>query len=583
MPDDGSLSERREVKSSKKPRKEEGDETGGDHETAALIRGRCIIDQQHGNTGLVGSGIQKELGKSEAQVGKCPPVDLPNLKLGKPVSIPSNSAAAVQDTAQALNQLTFKQGSPLQEPSLADPPSPKKRKAASSVKEDSLLLPTSDGHLETGDDQICLQSGQESDAKHSGRNSDDEQPEVVGDLSHYFKQIQLNKDFYEAIARTESRCDEELRDPNGASRSHRDRDSILRAVDAAKELVIDQIQGLLANIDLDSSRFEIALQSYACYALQTFTKHDSESFSYEESVSQTSSVHAGSMPQAWKATLSAATHSLAHESENSQDKENIQQEDVAQQHTTDSSPASSRHLEVGGPVRGLDGPPTTPGAKREKIQSVTDHSSGDPSRLSNDPPKRQRKGPGFLVGSLQREEWLHLDKTPFPLEENLNKSEDHHHDKDPKDGKNAKTTTSVEEKVETKQNKPPARIASRGSFSRQPAAETSPRQPLSLTAEEAWGSALVCADLTINDVASTQWPRNLNDPVVNWCIENETLKQFTAILEGKIIDSYDSTRHREGRVGLSSVKCLVAATAFDELLREHKHSVHSVHSGVSEV
>ena len=278
MPEDGSLSGNggREVKSSKKARKEEGDrdEVGGAWEIAPLNKNPRIIDEHH-TVELIPSRNKKlERSKGQFQDGE-----------------PSDSAAAVQDTAQALNQLTFKQGSPPQDLLLVcEPTSPKKRKAASSVKEDSLLVP-SDSHPDTGDDQRCLSELGNGSAQHSEGN---EQPEVVGDLSQYFKQIQLNKDFYEAIARTESRCGEKLQDSK-VSRSHRDREGILRAVEAAKELVLNQVKGLIAADLDDASRIQIALQSYACYALQTFTKQDSESLSYEEgltqSISQTSSVH----------------------------------------------------------------------------------------------------------------------------------------------------------------------------------------------------------------------------------------------------------------------------------------------------
>ena len=72
-------------------------------------------------------------------------------------------------------------------------------------------------------------------------------------------------------------------------------------------------------------------------------------------------------------------------------------------------------------------------------------------------------------------------------------------------------------------------------------------------------------------MASTPWPGNL-DPALNppsgkLEVESEVFKQLTVVLEARIIETY-GIKNSGGRVSLSSVKCLVAATAFDELLRE---------------
>jgi len=103
-----------------------------------------------------------------------------------------------------------------------------------------------------------------------------------------------------------------------------------------------------------------------------------------------------------RATTTTTAATRTNNSESSQDKENVQHDEVPNLPTVDSSPASHS------PPASAHGNPATPGAKREKVQSVNDQSSEDPSRLSNDPPKRQRMGPGFLI-----EECLDTKAPPF--------------------------------------------------------------------------------------------------------------------------------------------------------------------------
>jgi hypothetical protein len=102
----------------------------------------------------------------------------------------------------------------------------------------------------------------------------------------------------------------------------------------------------------------------------------------------------------------------------------------------------------------------------------------------------------------------------------------------------------------------------------------------------AWGASLVCADLTLHDVASTWWPgmpQPLGELTAKALKEASVeggsagpilpLQDLTRALEESITKAYmDSVQTKEGKsLRLTTgMKSLVAATAFDELIRDQQ-------------
>ena len=123
------------------------------------------------------------------------------------------------------------------------PPSPKKRKAAGSLREDS------------------------STQKHSGNDQEDTLASPggpVGELLQEFGQIQLNKDFYDAIAQTESFAGEA---PHAATRADVDRAAFEAAVVAATAMLRTQVNLMMEEGQEATPAF---LQAYALNAISVF-------------------------------------------------------------------------------------------------------------------------------------------------------------------------------------------------------------------------------------------------------------------------------------------------------------------------
>ena len=155
------------------------------------------------------------------------------------------------DTANAFNQLrvrtALERNAEETSPSISGadhPPSPKKRKAAGSLQEDSLST-----QQRSGNDQ------QDTAAAPSG---------PVGEIIQVFGQIELNKDFYEAIARTES-CAGEA--PKSNTRAEVDRAAFQAAVQAATTVLRNQVKDLADKGQEASPEF---LQAYALNAINIF-------------------------------------------------------------------------------------------------------------------------------------------------------------------------------------------------------------------------------------------------------------------------------------------------------------------------
>ncbi len=135
------------------------------------------------------------------------------------------------------------------------PPSPKKRKAAGSLQEDSSTQQRS------GNDQ--------QDISKPIPNGPEEE------LLQVFEQIQLNKDFYDAIARTESCAGEAL--PQKNTRTNAEIAAFQAAVKAAKAVLRDQVKDLAERGQEASPAF---LQAYALNVMSVFAWQAAEASSY---------------------------------------------------------------------------------------------------------------------------------------------------------------------------------------------------------------------------------------------------------------------------------------------------------------
>lgn len=122
------------------------------------------------------------------------------------------------------------------------PPSPKKRKAAGSLRQDSSTQRSGNDQ----EDTLASQSG------------------PVGELLQEFGQIQLNKDFYDAIARTES-CAGKA--PLSSTRADVDRAAFEAAVGAATAVLRTQVKAMAEEGEEASPAF---LQAYALNAISIF-------------------------------------------------------------------------------------------------------------------------------------------------------------------------------------------------------------------------------------------------------------------------------------------------------------------------
>ena len=257
-------------------------------------------------------------------------------------------------------------------------------------------------------------------------------------------------------------------------------------------------------------------------------------------------------------------------------------------------------------------------------------SSGDKSRLSNDPPKRQRKGPGFMVGSAPRDHFFEPfatspigggggdgggDTSPvgnplFPispavpaahadsqgsvgggrpinsnllarkqLEDEANSSSSDgggtdddkekvkvkraiYKEESPKGRKkvaHGKDLEEDEKEGEGELEELEGELQDGGSASESPAA---------------WGSSLVCADLTLHEVASQYWPAFKAAGARQsggMSLEEEIqLERLTVALGSAITGAVKGARSPSNRKMNPKVKSLAAASAFDELLKEQE-------------
>ncbi len=203
------------------------------------------------------------------------------------------------------------------------------------------------------------------------------------------------------------------------------------------------------------------------------------------------------------------------------------------------------------PVPRPQRPQAAPG-QREKRDPRPSSSSGGPSHLSNDPPKRQRKGPGLVVGSA-----------PGPG------------------------------LVQPAISRPGSAVASRGSVGGAAddrgdadsgggsGGDGTGSDPSAAAAPAAWGPSLVCADLTLHEVASQYWPsfkaagKGRQGAAELSHEEQARVEELTEALERAILGAVgpEGAAPVRRRLKNAKVKSLAAASAFDELLRERHQGV----------
>ncbi|KAL4529023.1 hypothetical protein Ndes2437A_g03546 [Nannochloris sp. 'desiccata'] len=239
-------------KSAKKPRKEDIDE----HLTSlpgSPARNGLVLPPQLATNG---SGAQ-ELHSHRLSIAQTAPID-------DIIVSPPQQAANVTEAFNQLRVRTALERAADDDasPSISGaghPPSPKKRKAAGSLQEDSSTQQRS------GNDQQDINTAPPKDSEE--------------ELLQVFEQIQLNKDFYDAIARTES-CAGEARQTSN-NRANADRAAFQAAVNAAKAVLRDQVKNLAEQQGQEAS--PAFLQAYALHAIAIFaTQTSEESYSGED-------------------------------------------------------------------------------------------------------------------------------------------------------------------------------------------------------------------------------------------------------------------------------------------------------------
>ena len=203
----------------------------------------------------------------------------------RPPSLPTFLSSFSTEAARAFNQLRVRAAPETTSPSISgadQPPSPKKRKAAVSLsllREDSVIAAT------TQDDNDNDKNDNNDNADTNKAEQEEESNQAVpsgpvSELLHVFGRIQLNKDFYDAIDRTESCAGRMPRGNDTApTRADVDRAAFEAAVGAASAMLRTQVHALAQEGRTASPAF---LQAYALNAISHFATRTESSYSGED-------------------------------------------------------------------------------------------------------------------------------------------------------------------------------------------------------------------------------------------------------------------------------------------------------------
>ena len=381
------------------------------------------------------------------------------------------------------------------------PPSPKKRKAGVVSKGDSVPAPNKyDGSK--------LENDSQDDEEEESKGEDEEQKAYssLADVLAQFADIQLNKDFYDSIKKTESRCD--LGSDNDV------RDSDRKAFDAALEQIEKCIEESieLEDVDVDSGLLSSGVSEVLDQCRERSRENVFRAFclvSLSLEVIRLLVDFGGTSSASVTVELTEMTDPRTKSLEKSISEKHIALKESSVCFVDDADEGLS-------PIKAAHGKHPRQGQTHDDGCKESNPVSEVLSLISNDPPKRQRKDEDEASSKFP-EAFTDLNE---PNTRGLSTAESG------PSASPATTNSTSDERTERKEACSDGNVSAafcddmvkgvgRSDNNRDESGEQEKNHP--------WGSSLVCADLSLNDVGS-----NLYGPVVAYL-------KASGVLDGKMI------------------------------------------------
>ena len=393
------------------------------------------------------------------------------------------------------------------------PPSPKKRKAGVVGRGEPVPAPNKYVGSQHESDSQDEEDGGGGEGK--GREEEEKAYSSLADVLAQFADIQLNKDFYDSIKKTESRCD------IGSDKDVResDRKAFDIALEQIEKCVEDSIE--LEDIDVDSGLISSEFSDVLDQCRESSRENIFRAFrlvSLSLEVIRFLVDFSGTSSASVTVELTEVTDPRTKSPEKSMSEKLITLKESSVSFVDDADEGLS-------PIKAAHGKHPRQGQTHDDGCKESNPVSEVLSLISNDPPKRQRKDEDEASSKFP-EAFVDLNE---PDVRGLSTG------KSGPSASPATTDSSSDERSERKEACSDGNISAafcQDTVKSLGQSDNNHGESGEQEEKHPWGSSLVCADLSLNDVGS-----NLYGPIVAYI-------KSTGILDGKQIQkSFDDVRN----------------------------------------